>query len=156
MTKGELLRMLRAERGEWEQLLALAPLSQAEQPMQPGGWSLRDLIAHLVWYEQECLALCRTGVVAQPGMWGQPEDELNATIRQAAQQVPASALLATMRSLFVEITGWLEKVEPALLAEPVAYPGEQPYPHWHHIWENSYDHYREHLDDMRSWLESGR
>jgi hypothetical protein len=57
-----------------------------------------------------------------------------------------------LRMLRAERGEW----EQLLAYEPVAYPGEQPFPRWHHVWENSYAHYREHLDDVRSWLENGR
>lgn len=153
MTKTELLRILRAEQGQWEQLIALIPCDQLEQPMTPGGWSLRDLLAHLLWYMQEGLTNCRDGRVQYPEMWGRPYDELNADIRQAAQTMDGAAALATWRATCQEIYAWVSESDETWLDGMVAFPGEKPVSRLTQVEINTVGHYREHIDDLRAWLE---
>lgn len=153
ITKAEVLRILRAEQGQWEQLIALVPTEQLEQPMTPGGWSLRDLLAHLLWYAREGLALCRDGAVRYPEMWGRPYDAINADIWREAQAMAGGDVLAVWRATIQEIYGWVAASDEAWLAEPVAFPSEKPVSRLQQVEINTFGHYREHVDDLRTWLE---
>jgi hypothetical protein len=153
MTRGELLRIVRAERGQWEQLLALAPLDQAEQPLRPGSWSLRDLLAHLHWYEQAGLCLCREGATPHPELWRLSPAERNMAILTAARRVSMAQVMAAWRRLFDDLCAWLHAADAATLAGTVVVPGGRARPRWRIVREYSYDHYRGHVDELRTWLE---
>ncbi|MCC6165641.1 MAG: ClbS/DfsB family four-helix bundle protein [Caldilineaceae bacterium] len=153
ITKAEVLRILRAEQGQWEQLIALVPTEHLEQPMTPGGWSLRDLLAHLLWYAAEGLALCRDGAVRYPEMWGRPYDAINADIWREAQTAAGVDVLDAWRATIQEIYDWVAVSDEAWLAEAVAFPGEKPVSRLRQVEINTFGHYREHVDDLRAWLE---
>ncbi len=153
LSKEELERSLRSEWGQWEQLLALVPTEQLEVPMTPEGWSLRDLLAHLLWYEQECLALCREGAVAHPAMWGRAFDAINADIWQAAQTMRGVDVVEAWRAVSQELSDCLAEMDDEQLDGLAAFPGEPPAPVRRHIEENTFGHLREHLGELRAWLE---
>ncbi len=49
-SKTELLERMRAGREEWDALIAQIPDSVRTEPALAGGWSVKDLIAHVAAY----------------------------------------------------------------------------------------------------------
>ncbi len=58
-SKAELLERMRAGREEWDALIAQIPDSARTEPALPGGWSVKDLIAHIAAYENWTAAQIR-------------------------------------------------------------------------------------------------
>ncbi|HEX5692552.1 MAG TPA: maleylpyruvate isomerase N-terminal domain-containing protein, partial [Roseiflexaceae bacterium] len=52
MTKAKLLETLRRERAEWDALVAQVPRDRMTIPGVAGHWSVKDVIAHLTYYER--------------------------------------------------------------------------------------------------------
>ncbi len=50
--KQELVKRLREERDRWVALLAQLGEDQIVAPDLPGGWSIKDLVAHLMVWQQ--------------------------------------------------------------------------------------------------------
>src|SRR5215472_12539988 len=51
MTGPKLAGILRTERTRWNALLAQVSLDRLDVPGVEGAWSLKQLVAHLTWYE---------------------------------------------------------------------------------------------------------
>ena len=58
-SKSELLERMRAGREEWDALIAQIPDSARTEPALAGGWSVKDLIAHVAAYENWTAAQIR-------------------------------------------------------------------------------------------------
>ena len=58
-SKGELLERMRAGREEWDTLIAPIPDRARTEPALAGGWSVKDLIAHVAAYENWTAAQIR-------------------------------------------------------------------------------------------------
>ena len=52
MTGPRLASILQAERRRWNALLAQVGMERMETPGVEGEWSVKELVAHLTWYEQ--------------------------------------------------------------------------------------------------------
>jgi len=52
MTKTTLLETLRSKQAEWQALLAEVPADHMTEPGVAGEWSVKDIIAHLTYYER--------------------------------------------------------------------------------------------------------
>jgi hypothetical protein len=59
-TKAGALAALQAGRSQWEAVLAQVGAAWMTEPLQAGEWSIKDIIAHITWYEQQ------TALVLQP------------------------------------------------------------------------------------------
>jgi hypothetical protein len=62
----------RKDRAEWDRVLAEVRKEQMLEPGLPGGWSVKDVIAHVNWYEQEMVVLLETRELAGSELWGLP------------------------------------------------------------------------------------
>ena len=58
-SKTELLERMRAGREEWDALIAQIPDNARTEPTLAGGWSVKDLIAHVAAYEKWTAAQIR-------------------------------------------------------------------------------------------------
>ena len=70
MDKATFLATLVDERAAWEALLAeLIQLGDAAltQPLAPGEWSVKDIVAHVAWFEREMVGVLRARRVGRLG-----------------------------------------------------------------------------------------
>ena len=51
MTSARSLSIMQAERAEWEALLARVEEARMTEPGIEGPWSVKDIVAHLTWYD---------------------------------------------------------------------------------------------------------
>src|SRR5579884_1100926 len=52
MTGARLAGILKAERARWDALLAQVGADRMEEPGVEGAWSVKEIVAHLTWYER--------------------------------------------------------------------------------------------------------
>src|SRR5437660_2729156 len=78
MDKATFIETLHAERAEWEALLAEVGEARMLQPGVAGGWSVKDIIAHVMWGEREMVGVMQARALVGSKLWDLPEDERNA------------------------------------------------------------------------------
>lgn len=160
LSKAQLIAELHQENASWQALLDEIGTANMTQPEVAGGWSIKDIVAHLTGWRRRTVqrfqaALKREEVAAPP--WPselQEDDEINAWIYQANRDRSLDAVLNDERAIFQQLVdiiaafpeqdlqnpqrfGWLE-------GEPLS--GALCFGHFH----------EEHEPDMRAWLERVR
>ncbi|RMF45681.1 MAG: ClbS/DfsB family four-helix bundle protein [Anaerolineae bacterium] len=141
--KQRILEQIRTTWEAWENALECVPPQEAEAPLLSGGWSVRDLVAHILWYEREILEVVRTQRFGGSPWWTLPLDERNARIRAAAHHLGYASLRKTSRQTHAQLVTLLE----ALPAQDwlVPFPGmPKEWQPWQVIAENTCAHYPEH------------
>jgi hypothetical protein len=158
MDKLKLLDLIRAE----HDFLArtIAPLSDA-QMVQPGAqddWSVKDILAHIVVWEQRCLGWIEaaergeTPERPEPGFTWDDLDALNERDYLADKDRPLSQVMADFRRSFAQFLAKVNNLSDAQLFDPHFYdwpPGE---PLWIAVAANAHWHYLEHTESIRTWL----
>lgn len=157
MTGPKLAGILRTERARWNALLALAPLDRLDEPGVEGEWSVKQLVAHLTWYEQAIVEGAQQALLMGTFTRRRPEgmgmDELNARIAQVARTRPAADVLAEADAVFGRLLELLAAVPEELLNDPTPLGLPEDMVPWIGVANNSYAHYREHEPALRAWLE---
>lgn len=159
MTGTRLAAILRNERVEWNALLAQVGVERMELPGAVGDWSVKQLVAHLTWYEQAVVEGAQQ--VLQSGSYTRRRpadvslDQQNAAIAQASRSRTAAAVLAEADEVFGQLLLLLEACPEKILNDPrqVGLPGDMV--PWMGVANNSYAHYRQHEPELRTWLENG-
>ncbi|HXF72780.1 MAG TPA: maleylpyruvate isomerase N-terminal domain-containing protein [Actinomycetota bacterium] len=112
---------------------------RGDEPVLPGGWSVRDLLWHVACWCAECAsALERIRLGTYRG-WEEDVDALNARFLEEGRRHDAAtgrAMLAAARNRMLQ--------ELALL------PEEPPREAVEWFRESGVQHYREHLEDVRA------
>jgi len=154
MNKSKLLDAIRSERSQWEALLAQVNEAHMSERGVAGEWSLKDIIAHITWFEREMIVLLQKRALVGSELWQVSQAERNAAIFEENRQQSLQDVLAEAPQVYEQL---IELVQ-ALTDEDVTdarrfaeMPSEwQP---WQVIAGNTYEHYRDHSSDVRAWLD---
>jgi hypothetical protein len=158
MTGPRLAEILRTERAQWNALLAQVNPDRMEIPGAVGEWSVKQLVAHLSWYEGAIVEgaeqALSTGTFKRRRPEGVSMDDMNDRIASESQNRPVAEVLAEADSVFGRLLTLIEAVPENLLNNPGILGLPEDMVPWMGVANNSYAHYREHEPDLRAWLAS--
>lgn len=157
MTKRELLALMQATRQELEDLLAQLDPVAMSQPGVTGDWSVKDMLAHIAWYQaEEAEFFGETGVAASP-LWATPQDARNELLLAQNRERTLDEILTEFRTAFGRFLSIVEGLSDAELNQPGCFPDTSAdrLP-WQAIAVHSYEHDREHIAMIRDWMEKSQ
>ena len=160
LSKNQLLAELNKENADWQALLDEIGEANMTQPEVAGGWSIKDIVAHITGWRRRTVnrfqaALNHEPVSSPP--WPkelQEDDEINAWIYETNRDRPLADVLNDSREVFQQLVDAidafsddelqdLQRIE-WLQGEPLS--GKFVFSHFH----------EEHEPDMRAWLDRVR
>lgn len=165
MNKRELLEMMQAERARWQSLLDEVGEGRMTQAGVAGDWSVKDIVAHVTAYERwlvERLEGALRGEKVEIAADQLDVEPRNALIQEEYKAEPLPKVLAESQQVFQQLVAVVEKVTDEDLTEagrlgvyldPAWSEGQ---PLWRSIAADSYEHYLQHVADIRKWLEQQR
>jgi hypothetical protein len=149
------LSFLEDERDAWRPYEALADLSdeQLERPVDGAhGWSGRDLIAHVVGWQEFALAVAKELAVGEASptigsvdaAWNARGDAMNAEMIDDWRRRPLTDVRQALRSVSGELRGYLTVVpETRWVKHPT---------HFRWFYEETLEHYDDHRPDLEAIL----
>ena len=159
MNKVRFVELMRSERERWEALLSKIDEEEMECPGVVSHWSARDIIVHVTAYERglvEWLEAAQKGEVKTFASLDHPDvDRRNEVILEESQGRSLEEIEAEAGGVFERL---MELVE-AMPEEELVEAGRVEWyvkPRWGErraLWEciadDSYRHYRQHMQDVR-------
>ncbi len=97
MTQSRMLELLQRGHQEWVALLAEVGRQQMEVPGLAGGWSVKDTVAHVSWFEREMVGMLKARALVGSELWNLPQDERNRQIQQGNKDRPLEDVLGEAR-----------------------------------------------------------
>ncbi len=153
MTQARMLELLQRGHQEWMALLAEVGRQQMEAPGLAGGWSVKDAVAHISWFEREMVGLLKARALVGSELWNLPQDERNARIREDNQDRPVEDVLGEAQTVFGQLLQQIAALPEENLNDPALFPGMPPtWVPWQIIAQNSYEHYQHHAGAIKKWL----
>jgi hypothetical protein len=116
-----------------------------DEPLLPGGWSVRDLLWHVACWCAECAHALERIRLGTYGGWEEDTDALNARFLEEGRRHDAATCRATLAA-----------ARNRMLQELAALPEEPPGEAVEWFRESGALHYREHLEDLRAARMRGR
>lgn len=159
MTGARLAGILRTERAQWNALLARVGVDRMEEPGVEGTWSVKQLVAHLTWYERVVVEgaqqVLGTGQYARvrTGLAALPMDERNDRIAAESHTRPVGDVLAEADQVVGQLLALVAAVPDDILNDPRRLGLPDDVVPWMLVANNSYAHYREHAEAIRTWLD---
>jgi uncharacterized protein (TIGR03083 family) len=157
MTKRKLLDLIRAERAQWDALLAQVDQARMTEPGMAGDWSLKDIIAHVAWCEREVLGVLRAHAMVGSDLWNLSNDERNAAVYVQNRERSLHDVLSEAREVYPQLIEAVEALTEEDITDPTRFrdmPSEwRP---WMLISNNTYEHYQAHTPSIRAWLEQSK
>jgi hypothetical protein len=153
MNKDELLAAIKRDRAALEALVARVPDSRMTEPALVGGWSVKDVLAHITAWEQLALKWIKENK-REELTWGANNDEqvntLNAKLYAENLDRPLKEVREQSKHSYEQMLAAVEWLsDQDLAAKPTWAPGAET---WQIISANSDDHYREHIEQLSRWL----
>jgi len=153
MNKQTLLQEIHECHAEIEACCAAATQAQlTERPGPQVDWSIKDLIAHLTYWEQDMLTTlgnCALGITPD---WNDDVDAVNAQVFASNRDRPLADIRADFRQSLAQIDARVGRLSDADLSDTERLHLGDGTPLWKYIADETFEHYRDdHLPDVRAW-----
>jgi hypothetical protein len=123
------------------------------RPGVSGELSIKDIIAHITWYERETLGILQQRAVIGSELCNMPLDARNAAILAASRERTLDDIRAEAICVFDELLAAIQALAEEDLHDHTRFdrmPAE--WIPWHAIASNTYEHYPQHIADITFWL----
>ena len=153
MNVREFQHVWRKDRAEWERLLAEVSENRMLDPGLPGGWSVKDVIAHVNWYEREMVDVLEQRALTGSELWALPAEERNVPIYEQGKDRPLDEVLAESNKLFERLWALVSELSDKDLVDASHFEQmPEEWEPWEMLAENTFGHYQQHIPDIRAWL----
>ena len=156
MEKSELIRRIGTARRGWDELLGRVDDGLALKPGAEGELSVKDLVAHVTWYEREVVRMLRSRTMDVSGLWAMSPDERNAAIHEQARGMTLEGVRAESARVFSALMEQLELLPEEAYHDASRFTDMPPeWEPWKLIAGNTIWHYPDHTGAIRRLLEAG-
>ncbi len=154
MNKAEFLERQRRARAEWDALLAQVGPERMVRPGAAGCWSVKDVVAHVAWFEREMVGMLRARALEGSDLWDLDQDARNAVVYEQNRDRPLDDVLAEARQVYAELLPLLEGMSEEEYTDAWCFRGMPPaWAPWSVIAGNTWEHYEAHMPAIRAALE---
>ncbi len=154
MDKTQFLSAVRADWARWQAVLDEVGEARMTQPGAAGEWSVKDIVAHLTWFEREMVGVIRQRWLAGSDLWNVGQDERNAVIFEQNRERALDDVLGEAERVHQELVDGLEELPEEHYGNPARFrdmPAD--WLPWQVFAGNTYEHYQHHAADVRAWLD---
>lgn len=151
--KQDVITTLLYARRDWDNLLQKVDEARMLQPGVCGKWSVKDLIAHVTWFEREMEELFRTRILKGSPLWELETDARNERIFQENQFRSLDGVRQESLRVFAHLLTALEQADPVAFLDPRAFAGMPlDWAPLEILAENTWGHYEVHSRHIRDFL----
>lgn len=144
--KRTFIERIQRSRRAWNALVSGIVPSTLEQPGFCGTWSVKDVIAHITWYEQVMVEMLEAQSFEESEYWDLSLEERNALIYEENKDLSLETVMKTSQQVFTALIEQLESLPEEGLNDPTYFPGmPTDWKPWQVIASNTYEHYEEHV-----------
>ncbi len=162
MNKRELLDKMSLERSRWEEVLAEVDPGRYEEPSMHGGWSVKDTVGHVAYYERWLFQWLEDAVRGKVTVATHRDllsvDERNALVYAENKDRSLQEILVEAAQVHDRLVQLVKAMPEADLIDPhrleryvIPFWGNSQ-PVWQCIAGDSYEHYAHHTANIRAWL----
>jgi uncharacterized damage-inducible protein DinB len=149
MKKEAFFERLSQTRHELDAQLARFSAEGMENPLLDGGWSIKDLVAHIAWSEREMIPLFRDHALTGSPLWRLPTMERNRCVFEENQGRSLQDVLSEEKQLYETLLAILHELEDEDFNDPLRYKDMPPdWVPWEILDGSTAKHYAEHSADL--------
>ena len=157
--KAELLQRLREGRAEWDAALAEVQREIMDEPGVAGAWSVKDVVAHITsherWIGDRMHEVLRGESYTPTPVDAMSVDDRNEVFYRQNKSQSVDEVLRDSQEAFRLIEEAVEAHTDAFLFEPLRFEGVPvPITVWTLLRGDVYEHYPQHIPQIREWLAS--
>jgi hypothetical protein len=147
--KKEFLNKILSSRSELECVLSQFSPNMMESQGMVDKWSIKEIIGHVGWYEEEMVNVLSTKVFKGSELWELELQERNVEILKTFRGKSLDEVIKTEKENYQKMIDLLQTLEEKDLNDPGAF-AEMPsdWQPWSVIASNTYEHYNDHIEDL--------
>jgi hypothetical protein len=152
----EVRDLIRATNARLDLLLSGLNVDQMNQPGAVGVWSVKDVIAHIAFWERYAIAIVRAVLGGETPVLDAEDltETRNASVVAQYYQRPLGAVIAEWYAAREELLDLLEDISDEDLNDAQRFPWSDGRTLLDRVAGNSYEHEHEHIDQIREWMRS--
>ena len=148
--KAAFVERVRGAWNDWEELVSGVPRGEMERPGFYGERTLKDVIAHISWYERQMVGILEARRFEGSPLWENSLEERNAVIHEENKDRDLEDVLSDARRIHGRLLDLLEELSDDDLNDAAAFPGMPPeWAPWDVIASNTYERYEGHAESVR-------
>ena len=153
LTVSELLDLVEETFDAWMYLLESVPEDKWEQPGVSGDWSLKDIIAHITWHEEQMVEAMEARALIGSEWWELPTHERNAHIYDEYRSAPLQDILDDATATHQQLVHWIGTLTDKDLNEAGSFEGmPDDWLFGEILSQNTFQHYGDHAATVARWL----
>ncbi len=155
MNKTELLEKVFTSRREFEALLAQFSAEQMLQATLPGGWTAKDALAHIAWWERRAHVVVSAVSQGREPEYSLDEGDVDKRNRQTYEEHrlrPLTEVRHEEAEAYLALVALAESLSDDDLSNPDKFAWTKGKPLNVLVVWNTFGHYDEHLPDLRKIL----
>jgi len=153
-SRQEMMNAMREARTLWDSLLARVGRRRMTNLSVIEGWTVKDIVAHISWYEREMVGMLHAKALVGSELWNLPQDQRNSPIYEENKHRTLKDVLSESERVFQQLMEAFASLSEEDLHDPSRYqymPAD--WVPWKVIAGNSFEHYHQHIPDIEHWLE---
>lgn len=150
----ELMSAMKEARRLWDSLMVQVGTQRMTDLSVIEGWTIKDIIAHITWYEREMVGMLQARALVGSDLWNLPQDQRNSPIHEENKHRTLEDVLTESEQVFQQLLEAVASLSEEDLHDPSRFQ-HMPFEWlpWKVIAGNSFEHYHQHIPDIRHWLE---
>lgn len=155
VTKDRLLAWMQEERRALEETIGELDEAQMVRPGLEGGWTVKDVLAHIVAWEQLMCRWLQEAIAGQvPDRPGDSDDidRRNEAIYEANRERPLAEVLEDFARSYQRSLEVVRGLPEEPLFDADYYAWREGNPLWYMVGGNTFWHYKEHNKAIREWM----
>ena len=158
MDKTGLLEMIQSDRAQLDGMLATLSTEQMRQATLEHDWSIKDVLAHIAAWERRCVGWIQAGFRGeQPdkpeaGYTWEDINKLNEKTFQENRNRSLDDVQSDYRQSYQQILAQVHALSEDEITNPQRFSWTNGRTLVPYIAANTYEHYQEHIKQIREWL----
>ncbi len=150
MNRTEFASRIEAAYRDCETALATLDEAQMIQPNTCGDWSVKDVIAHITWYEREMVGMIRQRALLGSDLWNVLLEQRKAAIFEEYKDRLLADILSDVRTIHQSLMELILGLSDDDLQYASHFREMPPdWKPWEVIASNTFEHYLDHVADIR-------
>jgi len=151
-----LIEVIEGARDYLGHVIDRVPETAFDRPGGAGPWSVKDILAHIAWHDDQMIEVCEKRDLIGSVWWTLPTDERNDKIYGEYKDTPLDEVRAFFETAYEGMLKAVKTLNDEDLNDPKRFHDmPEDWTPWRMLANNTYEHYIRHIGQIRALVPRG-